>query len=51
MAITDMKDPQAAYDRLSAELGSEKVLFPNVLRLSTNSQAKAWNAAIRHRLP
>ena len=51
VVITDMKDPQAAYDRLSAELGSEKVLFPNVLRLSTNSQAKAWNAAIRHRLP
>jgi DNA-binding MarR family transcriptional regulator len=37
--ITDMKDPQAAYERMAAHLGSEKVIFPSLLRLSTRPQA------------
>jgi len=45
VVVTDMKDPQAAYDRMAAMLGSERVLFPSLLRLSTGRQAKA--AAIR----
>lgn len=32
--ITDVKDPQAAYDRMVEQLGAEKVLFPGLLRLS-----------------
>ena len=33
--ITDMKDPQGAYERMAAALGDEKVLFLSLLRLST----------------
>ncbi len=34
VVVTDIKDPQAVYDRLSAALGRERVLFPSLLRLS-----------------
>jgi hypothetical protein len=34
VVVTDIKDPQAVYDRLTAALGTDNVLFPNVLRLS-----------------
>lgn len=33
--ITDVKDPQGAYDRMVGLLGTDKVLFPSLLRLST----------------
>ena len=35
VVITDMKDPQAAYDCMTARLGSDRVFFPSLLRLST----------------
>jgi len=35
VVITDMKDPQAAYDRRTATLGADCVFFPSLLRLST----------------
>ena len=35
VVITDIKDPQAVYDRLVGHLGADKVLFPSLLRLST----------------
>jgi len=34
VVITDMKDPQAAYERMVALLGPERVFFPSLLRLS-----------------
>jgi len=35
VVITDMRDPQGAYERMAAALGDDKVLFPSLLRLST----------------
>lgn len=40
VVVTDMKDPQEAYDRMVAVLGDTKVLFPSLLRLSTRRAAK-----------
>lgn len=40
VVITDMKDPQAAYDRMTAALGDGAVLFPSLLRLSSRPQAR-----------
>ena len=37
--ITDMRDPQAAYERMVARFGAEKVLFPSLLRLSRRQPA------------
>jgi DNA-binding MarR family transcriptional regulator len=34
VVITDMKDPQASYERMVALLGAERVFFPSLLRLS-----------------
>ena len=34
VVITDMKDPQATYERMVALLGQDRVLFPSLLRLS-----------------
>lgn len=34
LVITDMKDPQGAYDRTVAVFGPEKVVYPSLLRLS-----------------
>jgi DNA-binding MarR family transcriptional regulator len=34
VVITDMRDPQGAYERMAAVLGDDKVLFPSLLRLS-----------------
>ncbi|MEO3431181.1 winged helix-turn-helix transcriptional regulator [Pelagibius sp. CAU 1746] len=34
VVVTDIKDPQAVYNRLAAALDPERVLFPNLLRLS-----------------
>jgi hypothetical protein len=34
VVITDMRDPQGAYERMAAALGDDKVLFPSLLRLS-----------------
>lgn len=34
VVVTDMKDPQGAYDRMTAALGGDKVFFPSLLRLS-----------------
>lgn len=34
VVITDMKDPQGAYERMVALLGQERVLAPSLLRLS-----------------
>jgi DNA-binding MarR family transcriptional regulator len=34
VVVTDIKDPQAVYDRLAAALGREKVLSPSLLRLT-----------------
>lgn len=39
VVITDMKDPQGAYDRMVASLGEDKVCFPSILRLSTGRRA------------
>ena len=41
LVITHMKDPQAAYDRMAAAFGSERVFFPRLLRLSTQRPASA----------
>ena len=41
VVVTDMKDPQAAYDRFLPLLGKEKVLFPSVLRLSRGRPGKS----------
>jgi len=41
VVITDIKDPQAQYDRMVARLGPERVLFPSVLRLSPRKPAAA----------
>ena len=41
VVITDMKDPQAAYDRMASALGPERVCFPSLLRLSTRRPAGA----------
>lgn len=35
LVITDTRDPQASYDRLRELVAPERILFPNVLRLST----------------
>jgi len=40
VVVTDTKDPQATYDRMVSLLGSEKVFFPSLLRLSTRRRAK-----------
>ena len=40
VVITDTKDPQATYDRMATLLGSEKVSFPSLLRLSTRRRTK-----------
>lgn len=34
VVITDMKDPQATYERMVALLGPDRVYFPSLLRLS-----------------
>lgn len=34
LVITDMKDPQGAYDRTVADFGPEIVVYPSLLRLS-----------------
>ncbi|WP_299395049.1 winged helix-turn-helix transcriptional regulator [Pelagibius sp.] len=41
VVITDIKDPQAQYDRMVARFGPERVLFPSVLRLSPRKPAAA----------
>jgi DNA-binding MarR family transcriptional regulator len=41
VVITDMRDPQAAYERMADLLGSQKVYFPSLLRLSTHKNGKA----------
>jgi len=41
VVITDMRAPQAAYERMVATLCAEKVLFPSLLRLSTARRLKA----------
>ncbi|MEQ8356278.1 MAG: winged helix-turn-helix transcriptional regulator [Kiloniellaceae bacterium] len=43
--VTDMKDPQAAYERMIERWGSEKVLFPSLLRLSTRRRVTAVAAS------
>jgi ribosomal protein S25 len=40
VVITDMKDPQAAYDRMTATLGPDRVFFPSLLRLSTRRPSR-----------
>ena len=45
VVVTDMKDPQAAYERMCAVLGRDKVLFPSLLRLSTGRAVKAASRA------
>ncbi len=40
VVITDMKDPQAAYERMTARLGPDCVLFPSLLRLSRRRPAE-----------
>ncbi len=40
VVVTDMRDPQAAYDRMVAKLGHDAVQFPSLLRLSTGPQAR-----------
>jgi DNA-binding MarR family transcriptional regulator len=35
VVITDMKDPQGAYERMAEILGDDRVFFPSLLRLST----------------
>lgn len=40
VVITDMKDPQGAYDRMAAALGGDRVVFPSLLRLSTRPPAE-----------
>jgi DNA-binding MarR family transcriptional regulator len=39
VVVTDIREPQAAYDRMTAALGSDLVFFPSVLRLSTGRHA------------
>jgi DNA-binding MarR family transcriptional regulator len=39
VVITDMKDPQAAYDRMTAVVGHDLVFFPSLLRLSRRRPA------------
>jgi hypothetical protein len=39
VVITDMKDPQAAYDRMTAVVGHDRVFFPSLLRLSRRRPA------------
>ena len=39
VVITDMKDPQAAYDQMTAALGHDRVFFPSLLRLSRRRPA------------
>ncbi|NIA69032.1 winged helix-turn-helix transcriptional regulator [Pelagibius litoralis] len=38
LVITDMKDPQGAYERMIGQFGVEKVFFPSLLRLSRRKQ-------------
>lgn len=38
LVITDMRDPQGAYDRMVSRFGVEKVLFPSLLRLSKQQE-------------
>jgi len=44
--ITDVKDPQASYDRMVGLLGEDNILFPSLLRLSTGRPQAAVG---RHR--
>ncbi len=44
VVITDIRDPQAAYDRLVGHLGSDRVLFPSLLRLSSRAAGSARGA-------
>jgi hypothetical protein len=39
VVITDMKDPQAAYDRMTTVVGHDRVFFPSLLRLSRRRPA------------
>ncbi|MGF1631596.1 MAG: MarR family transcriptional regulator [Kiloniellaceae bacterium] len=39
VVITEMKDPQAAYDRMTAAFGRDRVFFPSLLRLSRRRPA------------
>jgi len=41
VVITDMKDPQAAYDRMTTALGRDAVVFPSLLRLSIRPPVRA----------
>lgn len=40
IVVTDIKDPQAVYDRLAAALGEDRVVFPPLLRLSRRRSAR-----------
>lgn len=46
LVITDMNDPQGAYDHAVADFGAEKVFYPSLLRLSRRQPAaKATKAS------
>lgn len=45
LVITDIRDPQQTYDRMVARFGSERVLFPSLLRLSRRPQPQTETAA------